>query len=195
MKWDAALSSEKLLKRASLDLMWTPVKLGDGKTAPYGFGWFLGEINGHRVIEHGGAWQGFTSQIGRYVDDKLTVIVLANRAGADPERIGRAIAGHFISDLAPVERTAIRIDPKVFDPYVGEYEIAPEFVLSVFREGDTFWLQATGQSRAELFAESESSFFLKVVDAHLTFVRDASGAVTHLVLDQGSASREAKKIK
>jgi CubicO group peptidase (beta-lactamase class C family) len=195
VKWDAALSSEKLLKRASLDLMWTPVKLNDGKTAPYGFGWFLGETKGHRVIEHGGAWQGFQSQITRYVDDKLTVIVLANRLGADPGRIGRGVAGLFVPDLAPVERIAIRIDPKMFDPYIGEYEIAPEFVLSVFREGDRFWMQVTGQSRAELFAESESSFFLKVADVHLTFVKDASGAVTHVVVDQGSASREAKKIK
>jgi CubicO group peptidase (beta-lactamase class C family) len=54
-KWDAALYSEKLLKRASLDLMWTPAKLNDGKTMQYGFGWMFGEMRGHRVIRHGGA--------------------------------------------------------------------------------------------------------------------------------------------
>src|SRR5579862_8164798 len=56
-KWDAALYTEKLLKRGSFEQMWTPVKLKDGKTYPYGFGWFLGEANGHRLIEHDGAWQ------------------------------------------------------------------------------------------------------------------------------------------
>jgi len=47
--------------------MWTPVKLKDAKTYPYGFGWFLDESNGHRLIEHDGAWQGFTMNISRYV--------------------------------------------------------------------------------------------------------------------------------
>lgn len=58
-KWDAALYTEKLIKRASLDEMWTPVKLNDGKPYPYGFGWRVHEMNGHRLIEHGGSLAGF----------------------------------------------------------------------------------------------------------------------------------------
>ena len=100
-KWDAALYTEKLLKRASLDQMWTPVKLADGKTKAYGFGWAFGDVKGHHVIEHGGAWQGFTTYIARYVDDKLTVIVLTNLAGADPGKIARGIAGLYNAELAP----------------------------------------------------------------------------------------------
>jgi CubicO group peptidase (beta-lactamase class C family) len=197
-KWDAALYTEKLLKKASLDLMWTPVKLNsgtEGKTEPYGFGWSLGDTNGHRTIQHGGAWQGFTSHIARYVDDKLTVIVLANRSGAAPDTIGRGVAGLYVPELATVERVAVKIDPKFLDAYVGEYELAPDFIIRIFREGERLWLQATGQSRAELFAESETAFFLKVVDAQVTFVKGADGAVTHLVLDQAGTTREAKKIK
>ena len=193
-KWDAVLYTEKLLKRSSFDLMWTPVKLNSGKIKPYGFGWFLGEARGHRLIEHGGAWQGFNAHISRYVDDKLTVIVLTNRAGADSGKIGAGIAGLYDAELAPVKHTAIRIDPKIFDAYVGEYELHPGFVLKIFREGDKFWGQATGQSRAEIFPESETTFFLEVVDAQLTFVKNESGAVTHLILHQGGDA-EAKKIK
>ncbi len=102
-KWDAALYTEKLLKRASLDTMWTPVKLNDGKPnqAGYGFGWSTGQANGHRVIEHGGAWQGFTSQISCYVDDKLTVVVLANLAGAGPNTLAHHVAGLSVPALIP----------------------------------------------------------------------------------------------
>ena len=100
-KWDAALYTGKLLKRASLETMWTPVKLNDGKTHPYGFGWALGEVRGHRVIEHGGAWQGFKSQISRYVDDKLTVVVFANQARANPARIAHYVAALYNADLSP----------------------------------------------------------------------------------------------
>ena len=101
-KWDAALYTEKLLKRSSLQQMWTPVKLNSGKTYPYGFGWSLSEVRGHQIIEHGGAWQGFKSYIARYVDDKLTVVVFANLSEANPGRIAHAVAAIFNPELAPV---------------------------------------------------------------------------------------------
>jgi CubicO group peptidase (beta-lactamase class C family) len=100
-KWDAALYGENLLKRSSLEAMWTPVKLNDGKMHGYGFGWALGEVQGHRVVEHGGAWQGFKAQILRYVDDKLTVVVFANQARANPAKIARGVAALFNPELAP----------------------------------------------------------------------------------------------
>ena len=100
-KWDAALYTEKLLQRASLAEMWTPVKLNDGKTYPYGFGWALGRLRGHRFVEHGGSWQGFKSQISRYVDDKLTVVVFANSARANPAKIAHRVAALFNADLSP----------------------------------------------------------------------------------------------
>jgi CubicO group peptidase (beta-lactamase class C family) len=99
-KWDAALYTEKLLKRSSLDLMWTPVKLKNGQPnkGGYGFGWFIEKRNGHRCIYHGGAWQGFETHIDRYVDDQLTVVVLTNLADADPEKISRHVAEMYLAD-------------------------------------------------------------------------------------------------
>jgi len=101
-KWDAALYTEKLLKRSSLEQMWTPVKLNDGKTFPYGFGWGLGNVRGHRVIEHGGSWQGFKAQISRYVDDKLTIILFANQTRANQTKLTHDIAAIINPELAPV---------------------------------------------------------------------------------------------
>jgi CubicO group peptidase (beta-lactamase class C family) len=103
-KWDAALYTEKLLKKGSLNQMWTPVRLNDGKTAGYGFGWDVTSVNGHRLIEHGGAWQGFTTQISRYVDDKFTVIVLTNLDSehSDPDKIAHKVAAIYNPALTPV---------------------------------------------------------------------------------------------
>jgi hypothetical protein len=94
----------------------------------------------------------------------------------------------------PRERVAIKIDPKILDAYVGQYELAPSFIFTMTREGDSLMTQATGQPKFELFPESETKFFLKVVDAQVTFVKDDKGAVTHLILHQGG-DRTAKKIK
>jgi CubicO group peptidase (beta-lactamase class C family) len=101
-KWDAALYTEKLLKKTSLDQMWSPVVLNDGKPHPYGFGWFVVEVQGHRLIHHGGAWQGFHSSIQRYVDDKLTVIAFVNLAGANLDKIARGVASIYIPQIKPL---------------------------------------------------------------------------------------------
>ncbi len=99
-KWDAALYTEKLLKRSSLDLMWTPVKLKNGQAnkGHYGFGWFIDDRNGHRCIHHDGSWQGFETAIDRYVDDKLTVIALANLADSSPGKITEHVADLYLAE-------------------------------------------------------------------------------------------------
>lgn len=104
-KWDAALYTERLLKESSLDHVWTVFRLDDGKPNPgnYGFAWAIDRINGHRVIEHSGAWQGFTTDIARYVDDKLTVVVLTNldSAHSQPGKIAHMVAGLYNPALTP----------------------------------------------------------------------------------------------
>jgi CubicO group peptidase (beta-lactamase class C family) len=99
-KWDAALYTEKLLKRSSLDQMWTPAKLKDGQPNKdgYGFGWFIGEQHGHRVIRHDGSWQGFETVIARYVNDQLTVVVLSNLSDAKPSVIAEHVADMYLAD-------------------------------------------------------------------------------------------------
>lgn len=93
-KWDAALYTEKLLKKSSLAQMWTvtPLRNGNPNSGHYGYGWFIKVIDGRRVIEHEGQWQGFETQISRYVDDELTVVVLTNLAEAKPDRIAHGVA-------------------------------------------------------------------------------------------------------
>ncbi|HYN03395.1 MAG TPA: serine hydrolase [Vicinamibacteria bacterium] len=109
--------------------------------------------------------------------------------GADePERAPR------VAD-APAARTAAKVDPALYDAYVGDYELAPGFVLTVSREGDRLMTQATGQEKFEIFPSSETEFFLKVVDAQITFVRGPEGKVDQLVLHQGGRDMPAKRRK
>jgi hypothetical protein len=89
----------------------------------------------------------------------------------------------------------IKLDEKIMVPYVGEYEIAPEFTFSVTKERDRLFIQATGQEKIELFAETETTFFTKVNDAQLTFVKDDSGNVTKAMVRQGGRATDAKKVK
>lgn len=101
VRWNAGLDGESVLDRASMDAMWTSARLNDGKSAGYGFGWSLSEESGHPIIEHGGAWQGFTAHVARYPDDRLAVVVLTNLAGVNAGTIAHRIAGLLVPELAP----------------------------------------------------------------------------------------------
>jgi len=99
-KWDAALNAGRVLKRASLDAMWTPVPLDDGSAYPGGMGWFIANAHGHRVVFHTGGGFGFASVISRYLDDRLTIIVMANiePAHADVMKIAAEAATIYLPD-------------------------------------------------------------------------------------------------
>jgi CubicO group peptidase (beta-lactamase class C family) len=102
-KWDAALYGDKLLKKSSFDQMWTVARLRNGQpnADKYGFAWFIDSINGHRVVQHSGTWQGFRTYIARYVDDRVTVVVLTNLGESDPAKLAHGIAGLYRHELTP----------------------------------------------------------------------------------------------
>jgi uncharacterized protein (TIGR03435 family) len=198
-KWDEALYGTSLLKQSSLDRLWTVFPLNDGTPNPagYGFAWSINPVNGHKAIEHGGAWQGFTCDISRFVDDSLTVVVLTNLAGARPGPIAHMVAGLVNPALmppAPKERKEITVDAKLFDGYIGKYRLTPDFILTVTRVGNSLFMQATNQPRFQIFPESDRDYFLKVVDAQITFVTDSQGRATEAILHQGG-DQHAKRIE
>jgi len=95
----------------------------------------------------------------------------------------------------PSPKKEIVLDPNIYDAYVGDYELAPGFIITIVRRDSKLIAQATGQPELELFPESETKFFPTVVEAQIEFVKDASGKVTGLVLTQGGQVMPAKKIK
>jgi D-alanyl-D-alanine carboxypeptidase len=97
-KWDALLDTDTPLPQATRREMWTPVALTDGSTAAYGFGWSLDPLNGHRQVHHGGSLPGFISEYARFVDDRISVIVLINTDDADVRGLARGVAALYLQD-------------------------------------------------------------------------------------------------
>jgi D-alanyl-D-alanine carboxypeptidase len=100
-KWDAALQTDTLLKKSSLDQSWTAAKGNDGGDLPfnYGFGWFIDNYHGHRLVQHSGGTPGFSSLIYRFVDDKLSVIILTNHADCILDQLAINLAGMCLPEL------------------------------------------------------------------------------------------------
>lgn len=91
-KWDRALKGAEILSEATKAAMWTPITLNDGKTHPYGFGWELATKNGHRIVAHGGAANGFRTHFARYPDHGVAVVVLTNEASTPAEQLSAQVA-------------------------------------------------------------------------------------------------------
>jgi hypothetical protein len=89
----------------------------------------------------------------------------------------------------------IAIDSKLFTGYVGKYQQPPEFSITVTSEGSHLFVQVTGQRRFEVFAESNRDFFLKAVDAQVTFETDAQGRATALISHQNGTDHRAKRVE
>ena len=92
-KWDATLYTDKVLSESSRNQMWIPVKLNNGTSYPYGFGWQLGELKGHKAIYHNGGMPGFRAAFARLVNDHLTIIILINLDDVDVDSIVQGIVG------------------------------------------------------------------------------------------------------
>lgn len=111
------------------------------------------------------------------------------------KRKGRwqVVARHY--SRIPAERSVINLDSNIYDAYVGRYEIAPNVVLDITKEGQKLMSQTTGQPKMELLPESEIEFFIKGFTAHFVFVRDETGGVTKLIINQEGQRVTAGKLK
>ena len=163
-----------------------------------GLGWHIVDVFGSTLTWHNGGTGGYRAFIG--VDDARHrgVVVLTNST-VSPDDIGFHLLEPKVPlDLPvapPPQRKAIALDPFRLDPFVGVYELAPNFQLAITKEDGKLFGQATGQGKVQLHPESETKFFLNEVDAQVSFVKGADGKVNELILHQGGANIPGKRVK
>ena len=198
LRLDQSLSDDKLLSRKTQEAMFTPA-IGEYGPAPnYGYGWFIQRQSNRRAIFHPGGLPGFTGMMSRFPDDKLVIILLGNLENSQVIRASRDLAAIIYGEKyeIPVERTSVKIDPKVLVPYVGEYEDRPGRITSILVENDTIMLKLPGQPVGlPLLAESETQFFHPVQDIQIAFIKNANEQVVEMTLRLNGRDFHAKKIK
>ncbi|AXE17713.1 serine hydrolase [Runella rosea] len=288
-KWHQAVHAYQLVRKETLEKAFTPYKLINGKPTNYGYGWFLGDIQGSSTIEHGGGINGFLTSSIYLPKEDVFVAVFSNSTAKSPDNVAAKLAAWAIdkpynfkevaldentlksytgvyenpevgqriislengklysqrtggskSHIKPYDKDKFffetslsflnfqrdvnqmitgvissqrgaqtmlwtktdkpiptrmeqKVDETVLAKYTGEYQLAPGFILSITQEGQKLFAQATGQGKNELFAESETKFFLKVVDAQVEFFKNESGQIDKLILYQGGQKIEGKK--
>ena len=162
-------------------------------------GWHVLTAHGKEIVWHNGGTAGSRTFIGYDQKARVGVVVLSNAGTpAGPDDIGRHLLDAefplLAPQAAPKTRTEIAADPQLFDQYVGRYQLAPAAILTITRDGSHLFAQLTGQPRLEIFPESAKEFFLKAVDAQITFEVDAAGRATTAILHQNGRDLRAPRI-
>jgi CubicO group peptidase (beta-lactamase class C family) len=194
-KWAENLSNPVVGSQDIVDQMQTSFVLNDSTETGYGFGLFLDEQRGLERIHHGGADVAHRSQLVRYPGINAGLTTQSNNAGFDGGLAWEIAEAFFGDDMepkaVPTADSAATFDPEDFDPetfedYAGRFALdaVPAFVLTLSSEDEQYFLQATGQPQFEIFPTSDSTFMLKVVEASMTFHRDANGGVMRMTLHQ-----------
>lgn len=193
LKWDRALYTDAILPRALREEMWTADK------GEYGYGWQVlapsAQTFGRPLLLHAGGVNGFATDLLRYPNERVSIILLANLETAPMRKLTRDLSAIVFgaSYETPTVRRAASVDPKLYAAYVGEYEITPAISLKVFTEEGRLLVQATDQPRDVAIPASETHYFSRRTDAQLTFVKNAAGRVDHLVIHQNGKDLRANR--
>ncbi len=190
LRWDEALYGGKVLSAAALKKMTTPFKQN------YACGLMIQTVQGHTVYEHAGGIEGFNTDMAYYPDEKIALIALSNLNGNAPssilQQLGEVVHGQKV--VLPSEHIEIAVAPEILARYVGVYGLAPNFNLNITLVDGQLISQATGQGKVPLFAESETMFFTKVVNAELEFPKGEKGPATQLILHQNGRDITGKRL-
>ena len=193
-RWEQGLFGGKLLSAASLAKMTTPFMSG------YALGVGVDTVKGRKQISHGGGIAGFNTYLAYFPDTKVSVAVLGNLNGSAPQQIANRLAAlaHGETIVLPSERKEITLSPEILKQYVGVYDLgkmAPNYKMMISMENGQLMAQASGGSKAPLFAGSETKFFPKVVDDEFEFLKDEKGKVISFTLTQNDSGRVTKAPK
>ena len=188
--WDKALYTKKLLSRKSRDEMFAPFKeLTTGRG--YAYGWYTTKRFDRQEVAHGGNLPDFINYIARFPAERVTVIVLGNSGNGSSGRIANDLSAIVFGApyKIPRERVAVAVAASVLDKYVGQYQVQlPPITFTITNENGKLMAQRDAQRKTEMFAESETDFFIKTADVQFTFVKDANGRVTGLDVHQGDST-------
>jgi CubicO group peptidase (beta-lactamase class C family) len=192
LKWEHSLFGGKVLSAESLKLMTTP---GKGN---YGLGVFIADKGGVKIVSHGGGIEGFNTNLMYAPERRIAVIVLANVNGGAPGEMGDQLFDTVLGKpvVLASEHKAVPIAQEELAKFVGVFEIAPTFSLTVVIAGDALTVQGTNQPAFPVMYQGEKNghpvFYAAPVNAEIEFIPDA-GKITSLILHQGGQDIPAKR--
>jgi D-alanyl-D-alanine carboxypeptidase len=194
--WARALDAGAIVDAAALREMETPVALADGNRYNYGFGVFVGELGGHRVVYHSGGINGFAAKLAWYPDDELYIAIAVNADSGLADALSEPIAREVLGVAPPPPPEDLPIDPAEAQAVAGRYSIAAAgAVIVVEVDGDKLYAREEKDTeRAQLQRQSDGSYAIPAAGSvTITFTRDGD-RVTGLTITDSGMSFAGKRL-
>jgi beta-lactamase family protein/uncharacterized protein DUF3471 len=194
-KWVQAIANKQILSAASWKAMLTP------HLDKYGYGVYVDSAFEKQTISHGGGIPGFIAYLCYYPGEDVTVILLNNEGW-----FGEALNG-ISTDLSAIifhksyelmsDHVSIKLPDVVLKKYIGQYDFDKKHHAYITLENEQLQLEAPqgGLPKSPLFAEDETNFYLKIINARIEFVKDASGNITGLISHYNGKDEFCKKVR
>jgi len=194
--WDKALTSGKVVNKKVLDKIYNG-QIAIDNSEKYGYGWIAVSDGNGKTLTHTGATLAFTSYNAINLTKNFTVIILTNSSGYDIAYPAKNISAILLNQEyeIPVANTTVNLPSELLDKYVGSYNLSPQVIVNITKKNDSLFIQLTGQSQVQLYAESETMFFTKLVDAKIEFVINDKGEVDSLIIHQNGADVPAVRVE
>jgi CubicO group peptidase (beta-lactamase class C family) len=189
LKFYQGLISFKLVSPATFAQATTPFLGG------YGYGWYIDQLQGERVIDHGGNVEGATSYLLLMPEQQIGIILLNNITSTSLEKLGNALyaAVRHKPYRVPQPKRAIHLPETVLAPYAGTFEVSPTYRVAIALEAEQLVLTTTSGNKTRLFAEKEGVFFADEQDLVVEFI--AKGAkIDQLKIVQGLTTKIADRV-
>lgn len=195
-RWDRALNTEKIVKKETLAKIFTEyIDVTDDVN--YGLGWMIEQTEKGKEIYHGGNTLGFTSNIARYIDEDLTVIVLTNNGYYDVEAVTEDLSSIVLHKeyKMPVGLVEVKLENyDIYDKYIGKYSFMQGSFIEITRVENKLYAQATGQGPFEIFPRAIDDFFARIADINIKFV-EIDGIVDMFIFNQLGLEMECYKTE
>lgn len=185
--WHKGLLEYKVLSKENLEKATTSFLEG------YGLGCWIDNVNGKKIVSHGGNIEGFTSYFGRIQEDDVCVIILNNIYNRQIESIGLSIFS-ILYDKPYSYYDEIEVKKELLDSYVGEYEIKTDYHIKITQEDNRLFIERPTEPKTELFGIKENVFFEKEEDVMIYFKKDKEAKI-QITITQGLSTKKGDKIK
>ena len=191
-RFEVAILNDRLVRRATRDLMWTASTPSDGLgRMAYGLGWQLGKTDGVEDVGHGGSQQGTSTMMLIAPDARAGVVVLTNSDGVGASGLATRLLAIVLGLPVRVHKE-VAVDPKSFDGYVGSYQFG-DFHMAIAREGDHLFAEIRDLP-TQLIPESVREYVFKGSDTQIVFVTDGNGRAKELILREGGTDAYLNRI-
>jgi CubicO group peptidase (beta-lactamase class C family) len=194
LKWDNALYTDKLLPANKRKELFESGRLKNDSLAHYGFGWFIKDKpDGTKIVSHSGGWPGYITYIERDLQTQRTIIMLQNTSDGviSKKEVRLLMEGKPIPPAEVLKEILVSEDILSF--YTGQYQLDPEFILTITKEGQQLYAQATGQGKIPIYASSETKFFNKDIAVTMEFIKEEE-KIKEMIFQQGGTTIAAPRI-